>query len=338
MMEGEDAIEEARSHMESFDTHVASLLSQSKDHHELASKVETLAETWQDVKRVLTAVLSAKDGEIRHLKHTLEKTEFEKTSAENFSKGLRDELRVVTSSLAQLRGNVMETSLQDGNSSEVKSLKLAEQSTEQTSLPLQGLAEGGGLGLLPSAKGKGLTPDQGKIPEQEELPCSTEPACSEELPCSTEPACSEELPCSEEEGTAGHTLQTGMELGQEGVLHSKEQGTPTLKTGMEPETDGIASQHGIGAVNASTQNPEEAESGLHCSDSQVPGQEAGMDVQEPAPGSQPVPCRFYTSHTWNYVVLSPLPPPSKWYGGCIVRLPEDRVCNTLLPQENRILL
>ena len=319
-----DAIREARSHFESFDTHVASLLSESKDHQELASKVEALAETWQDVKRVLTGVFSVKDGEIRHLKHTLEKTEFEKTSAENFSKGLRDELRMVTSSLAQLRGNVMETSLQDGDGLEVKISKLAEQSNEQTSLPLQGLAEGGGLGPLPSAKGTN--------PEQEELPCSGEPACSEELPRFGEPV------CSEEKGTACHTLQTGMELGQEGVPRSKEQGTPMLKTGMEPGTDGIASQHGIGAVNASTQNPKEAEPVLHCSDSQVPGQEAGMDVQEPAPGLQPVPCRFCTSHSWNYVVLSPLPPPSKWYGGSIVRLPEDGVCNTFLPQEHRILL
>ena len=316
-MEGGDTIREAHSHMESFDAHVASLLSESNDRDELASKVATMAEAWQDVKRVLTGVLSAKDGEIRHLKHTLRKTEFEKTSAENFSKGLQDELRMVTSSLAELRGNVMETSPQDGNGLAVKSSKLVEQGMEQTSLPLQGLEEGRGLGLFPSAKGEGLTADQG---EQEELPCSTEPTCSEE------------------EGTAGHTLQTGMELQQEVIPHSKEQRTPTLKTGMEPETDGIASQHGIGTVNASTQNPKEPESVLHCSDGQVPGQEAGMDVQEPAPGLQPVPCRFCTSHTWNYVVLSPLPPPSKWYSGRNVRLPEDRVCNTFLPQEHRILL
>ena len=320
-MEGGDTIREAHSHMESFDAHVASLLSESNE--ELASKVATMAEAWQDVKRVLTGVLSAKDGEIRHLKHTLRKTEFEKTSAENFSKGLQDELRMVTSSLAELRGNVMETSPQDGNGLAVKSSKLVEQSMKQTSLPLQGLEEGRGLGLFPSAKGEGLTADQG---EQKEFPCSTEPACSKE------PA------CSEEEGTAGHTLQTGMELQQEVIPHSKEQRTPTLKTGMEPETDGIASQHGIGTVNASTQNPKEPESVLHCSDGQVPGQEAGMDVQEPAPGLQLVPCRFCTSHTWNYVVLSPLPPPSKWYSGRNVRLPEDRVCNTFLPQEHRILL
>ena len=41
-------------------------------------------------------------------------------------------------------------------------------------------------------------------------------------------------------------------------------------------------------VNASTQNPQEAESGPHAeehSDSRVPGQEAGMDVQEPAPAN-----------------------------------------------------
>ena len=323
MAEGEGTIGEAYSHIEAFDSCVTSLLSESEAHQELAGKVKAFAETWQDLKKVITGVFSAKDGEIRHLKYTLEKIEFEKTSAENFSKGLRDELQVVTSSLARLRGNIMETSLQDGNCLEAKNSKLAEQSNEQTSLPLQGLAGEGGLGPRPSAKGEGLTPDQ------ETKPKEMEPRCSKELPHSEKP---------EEEGAADQSLQTGMELGQEAISHSKEQGPPMLKTGMEPETDGIAFQHGIGGVNVSPQNPKEPESGLHCSDSQVPSQEAGMDVQEPAPGLQPVPCRFCTSHNWNYVVPSPLPPSSKWYGGCIVRLPEDGVCNSVLPQGHWILL
>ena len=316
MAEGEGTIGEACSHIESFDACLTSLLSESEAHHELVGKVEALAETWQDLKKVLTGVFSAKDGEIRHLKYTLEKIEFEKTSAENFSKGLRDELRVVTSSLAQLRGNVVETSLQDGNCSEAKNSKLAEQSSEQTSLPLQGLAGEGGLGPHPSAKGEGLTSDQ------ETKPSTEEPVGFKELPPSEEPA------CSEEEGAADQSLQTGMELGQEARSHSKEQGPPMLKTGMESETDGI------GATNVFPQNPKEPESGPHCSDSQVPSQETGMDVQEPAPGLQPVPCRFCTSHNWNYVVPSPLPPLSKRYGG----LPEDGVCNSVLPQGNWILL